>query len=46
MPGRQENNMKYFRRLRTLLQIGSDIVALLSYRVLTFYALQQPGKAK
>jgi hypothetical protein len=43
MPARQENNMKYFRRLRTVLQSGSDIVPFFHTACLPFMHCSNPA---
>ncbi len=44
MPARQENNMKYFSRLRTTLRIGSDIVPFFHTARLPFMHCSNPAE--
>jgi hypothetical protein len=43
MPARHENNMKYFKRLWTVLQIGSDIVPFFHTVRLPFMHCSSPA---
>jgi hypothetical protein len=44
MPARQGNNMKYFRRLRTALRIGSEIVPFFHTACLPFMQRSNPAE--